>query len=47
MNKEQSFKRIKCHFERLKERICFDGRKFTPLYEKGVKENKNKSMETT
>ena len=36
----------KFDFERFKERV-FYGRKYTPLYEKGIKEIHNKSMETT
>ena len=37
---------IKCNFERLKERF-FNGRKYTPLYKKGIKETQNSPMETT
>ena len=32
---------------RAQKREFFDGRKYTPLYEKGIKKTQNKSMETT
>ena len=41
--KEHCVRVIKCHFERSKERVFSDGEYYTPLYEKGIKENDNKS----
>ena len=45
--KEQSVRVIKFDFEHLKERFYFDGCKYTPLYEMGIKKPQNKPMETT
>ena len=38
--------KIEFNFEHLKERVYFDGCKYTPLYKKGIKETRNKPMET-
>ena len=46
MEMESSVRVIKFDFERLKERV-FYGCKYTPLYEKGIKETQNRAMETT